>query len=248
MPTSLGICTCICLAGEFQRHNLGHDSNVLLIPLGRVYTDLDTDCLRPTSAVFKAFDIPNVENTTIVADGQHINQFAVFGRMGTNENFDNSIPNAWMASSPGHPFFLMPPLSVRPRIAKSKSFIYWLFQHVSAEEWTGPVALYNAILDFNTNGISKEAVAMAAVGPFASLAKKTKQEIVLLPSHWIYPYDWSVKELRPLCSAEAETFDAKACQERLEVDKKGGISITYWSHTHDNKNDNAKNIDSLSNE
>ncbi|OAF55938.1 hypothetical protein VC83_08003 [Pseudogymnoascus destructans] len=234
------------LPGEIYRADFSR--NLYMYIFGGVYADLDTDCLRPTSAVFKAFDIPNVENTTAGADGNHINQFAVFGRMGTNENFDNSIPNAWMASSPGHPFFLMPPLSVRPRIAKSKSFIYWLFQHVSAEEWTGPVALYNAMLDFNTNGLSKEAVAMAAVGPFASLAKKTKQEIVLLPSHWIYPYDWNVKELRPLCSAEAETFDAKACQERLEVDKKGGISITYWSHTHDNKNDNAKNIDSLSNE
>lgn len=140
----------------------------------------------------------------------------------------------------------MPPLSVRPRIAKSKSFIYRLFQQVSAEEWTGPGALYNAIHDFNTNGLSKEADTLVAVGPFASHAKKTKQEIVLLPSHWIYPYNWRVKELRPLCSAEAETFDAKACQEKLEVDKKGSISITYWSHTHNNKNDNAKNIDNIS--
>ncbi|KKZ63167.1 hypothetical protein EMCG_02463 [[Emmonsia] crescens] len=233
------------LPGDIYRADFSR--NLYMYIFGGVYADLDTDCLRPTSAVFEAFDIPNVENTTAGADGNHTNQFAVFGRMGTNENFDSSIPNAWMASSPGHPFFLMPPLSVLPRIAKSKSFIYWLFQHVSAEKWTGPVALYNAILDFNTNGLSKEAAALAAVGHFASLAKKTKQEIVLLPSHWIYPYDWTVKELRPLCSAAAETFDAKACQERLEVDKKGGISITYWSHTHDNKNDNAKNIDRISN-
>lgn len=55
-----------------------------------------------------------------------------------------------------------------------------------------------------------------------------------------------MKELRPLCSAEAETFNAKACQERLEVDKTGGTSITYWSHTHDNNKDNSKNIESLS--
>lgn len=87
----------------------------------------------------------------------------------------------------------MPPLSVQTRIAKSKSFIYWLFHKFLAEEWTGPAALYRAILDFNTNGLSQEAAALAAVGPFASQTKKTKQEIVLLPSHWIYPYDWTVK-------------------------------------------------------
>jgi hypothetical protein len=166
--------------------------------------------------------------------------------MGADESFENSIPNAWMASSPGHPFFLMPPLSVRTRVAKTKSFIYWLFHKTLPEEWTGPAALYRAILDFNTNGLSNEAAALAAVGPFASQAEKIKPEIVLLPSHWIYPYNWKEKELRSICSVEAETFDAKACQEWLEVDKKGSISITYWSHTHDNKKGNAKNIDHVS--
>ncbi|KFY85219.1 hypothetical protein V500_08611 [Pseudogymnoascus sp. VKM F-4518 (FW-2643)] len=234
------------LPGEIYRADFSR--NLYMYIFGGVYVDLDTDCLRSTSTVFEAFDIPNAENTTAGAgpDDRHISQFAVFGRMGTDESFENSIPNAWMASSPGHPFFLMPPLSVRTRIAKSKSFIYWLFHKISAEDWTGPAALYNAILDFNTKGLSKEAAALAAVGPFASLAKKTKPEIVLLPSHWIYPYDWTVKEPRSLCSAEAKTFNAKACKERLEVDKKGGISITYWSHTHSGKNGNSKNIDNIS--
>ncbi|KFY56753.1 hypothetical protein V496_06652 [Pseudogymnoascus sp. VKM F-4515 (FW-2607)] len=144
-----------------------------------VYIDLDTDCLRPTSTAFDAFSIPTSKNATASADAEQVNQFAVFGRMGTDESFENSIPNAWMASSPGHPFFLMPPLSVQTRIAKSKSFIYWLFHKVSAEKWTGPAALYRAILDFNTNGLSQEAAALSAVGPFASQAKKTKQDIVI---------------------------------------------------------------------
>ncbi|OBT96695.1 hypothetical protein VE01_04178 [Pseudogymnoascus verrucosus] len=60
----------------------------------KVYIDLDTDCLRPTSAAFKAFDILNAENTTASVDGEQINQFAIFRRMGTNESFENSIPNA----------------------------------------------------------------------------------------------------------------------------------------------------------
>lgn len=230
------------MAGELQRNlNLTHDLNVLLINPTRVYVDLDTDCLRPTSAVFEAFDIPNVENASASTK-----QVAMFGRMGEDEKFDNSIPNAWMAASPGHSFFLMPLLSVRTRLAKSKSFLYWLFQNSSAEHWTGPAALFHAIHDFNTNGLSREAAALAAVGPFAPEAMEAKQEIIVLPSQWIYPYDWTVRGLRSLCSAEAKTFDASACQERLEVGKKGGISITYWSHTHQGKSDHAKNIDNIS--
>ena len=77
----------------------------------------------------------------------------------------------------------MPIISARTRIAKSKSFIYWLFHKSSAEEWTGPVALYNAVLDFNTNGLSEDAATLAAIGPFASQAEKTKQEVVLLPDY-----------------------------------------------------------------
>ncbi|OAF54967.1 hypothetical protein VC83_08592 [Pseudogymnoascus destructans] len=85
-----------------------NEDNLNLIK--KVYIDLDTDCLRSTSAAFEAFDIPNADNATGGTDDKHTNQFAVFGRMGTDESFE-TIPNARMASSPGHPFFLMPPLS-----------------------------------------------------------------------------------------------------------------------------------------
>ncbi|OBT52268.1 hypothetical protein VE04_07264 [Pseudogymnoascus sp. 24MN13] len=223
---NLNLETFLDLPGEIYRADFSR--NLYMYMFSGVYIDLDTDCLRPTSAAFEAFDIPNAENTTASVDVEQINQFAIFGRIGSNESFENSIPNAWMASSLGHPFFLMPALSVRTR------------------EWTGPVALYKAILEFNTSGLSQEAAALAAVGPFTSQAEKTKQEIVLLPSHWLYAYDWREKELRSICSVEAETFDAKACQEWLEVNKKGSISITYWSHTHDNKNSHAKNIGNVS--
>ncbi|KAL5346098.1 hypothetical protein ACLOAV_009130 [Pseudogymnoascus australis] len=157
-----------------------HGSDILLIILPSVYVDLDTDCLRPTSTAFDAFSITTSENATASADAEQVNQFAVFGRMGTDESFENSISNAWMASSPGHPFSHAPTVCANP-------------DRKEQIEWTGPAALYRAILDFNTNGLSQEAAALAAVGPFASQTKKTKQEIVLLPSHWIYPYDWTVK-------------------------------------------------------
>ncbi|KFY78246.1 hypothetical protein V499_02537 [Pseudogymnoascus sp. VKM F-103] len=88
------------LLGEIYRADFSR--NLYMYMFGGVYIDLNTDCLRPTSAAFEAFDIPNAENTTAGAEGEQINQFAIFRRMGTDESFENSIPNAWMASSPGH--------------------------------------------------------------------------------------------------------------------------------------------------
>ncbi len=40
--------------------------------------------------------------TTLLSDQQG----AVLARMGSDTTYDNSIPNAWMASTPGHGFWL----------------------------------------------------------------------------------------------------------------------------------------------
>ncbi|KFY66466.1 hypothetical protein V497_00922 [Pseudogymnoascus sp. VKM F-4516 (FW-969)] len=237
--------TYLALPGDIFRADFSR--NLYMYIFGGVYVDLDTDCLRTTTSVFEAYDLPHPENLTAGTDDDgNINQFAVFGRMGDDDNFSNSIPNAWMASSPGHPFFLMPLLSVQRKVEDSKSFLYWVFHRVSAENWTGPAALFDAIRDFTKNGLSKKAAALAAAGPFAQLPKKTEQEIVLLPEQWVYPYNWRSDEMRPLCSVELKTFDPKACQAKLEVAEKGSISITYWSHTHSGTSDHAKNIDRIS--
>lgn len=54
---------------------------------GGVYTDLDFESIRPMDEYLK---------------GKRL----VLGRMGNNTNFRHSIPNAVMASVPGHPFWI----------------------------------------------------------------------------------------------------------------------------------------------
>lgn len=62
--------------------------------LPRLYSDLDLECLRPIEQLLEEY----------TATGRK----AYLGRMGTDNAYDGSIPNAWMVSTPGHPFWLLP--------------------------------------------------------------------------------------------------------------------------------------------
>ncbi len=55
---------------------------------GGVYVDLDMESIRPIDDYLKGKQL-------------------VLGRMGPSEDFSHSIPNAIMASVPGHPFWIM---------------------------------------------------------------------------------------------------------------------------------------------
>jgi hypothetical protein len=169
--------------------------------------------------------------------------------MGTDETFKHSIPNAWMAASPGHPFFLMPLASAHAEIAKSRLFLHKLwYDFPSAEHMTGPVVLRNNINRYKAHGLDSKAAGLVGIGPFAEWSGN-KHEVVLLPDHWVYPYSWQGGEaLRAICSVEQESFDPKRCQEVLKVGDKGSISITYWSHTHRGKGADARNIEIVSHE
>jgi mannosyltransferase OCH1-like enzyme len=54
---------------------------------GGVYADLDFESIRPMDKYLKGKQL-------------------VLGRMGDNAFIDHSIPNAFMASIPGHPFWI----------------------------------------------------------------------------------------------------------------------------------------------
>jgi mannosyltransferase OCH1-like enzyme len=95
---------------------------------GGVYADLD---LIPLSSLSQ--HLP-VLNSTVPAPMR----IAWVGRM-SDEKFEHSIPNAWMAStSPGHPFWLRPLAFVRDNIFKRK-------YNRAPEGLTGPVALKTCV-------------------------------------------------------------------------------------------------------
>jgi inositol phosphorylceramide mannosyltransferase catalytic subunit len=171
---------------------------------------------------------------------------AVLGRMGNDTTFEHSIPNAWMAASPGHPFFLMPLAAARSEIAKSRSVLQSMwYDFPSAARMTGPIALRKAVARFENSGLNREATALAQMGPFSKRKKNgLKDEVVLLPGHWVYPYNWNEgPEFREVCSTEEETFDAERCRELLQVDQRGSVSITYWSHTRQEPRMDARDVE-----
>ena len=171
---------------------------------------------------------------------------AFFGRMGDNPDFKHSIPNAWMAATPGHPFFLVHMEAVDRRVREGN------VAGVLPELITGPVSLREAIASYEA-GKAKDGLSLDPKvnsmkhSPFAD-AISADHQVVLLPSEIIYPYSWGPdgKSVRNECWVLKNSFDPEKCKEKLEVQKKGSISITYWSHTHsvDGKNtDNIKYID-----
>ncbi|KAL6407161.1 glycosyltransferase family 32 protein [Ilyonectria robusta] len=219
--------TYLNLPGSIYRADLAR--NLYMYQFGGVYADLDTECLRSTVDGLEDYSIPfsNGVNDTSTGTEDAI-KIALFGRMGTDQTYEQSIPNAWMAASPGHPFFLRALEFAHAELEKSKSFLrnFW-HKTPNAEHMTGPIALRKTIIAY---GASSE-----------------EDEIVLLPGRLVYPYNWKEHhEFLAVCSAEQATFDDAVCKEKLEVVKKKSISITYWSHTHKGQGSDAHNIGLIS--
>lgn len=191
---------------------------------------MDTECLRPT------LDALAYQNTSLddqfnknFGDDASMARVALLGRMGSNPTFDHSIPNAWMAASAGHPFFLFPMNSARAEIQKSRRILHsWWYDYPSAEQLTGPIALRKNVKQYESCG-------------------DAANTIIVLPDSMVYPFNWNTEEnVRSLCSAEKETFNESQCKDVLEVELKGSISITYWSHTHRGKGPDVENIQRIS--
>lgn len=190
-----------------------------------MYADLDTECLRSTSDALDVYSLTDTDSESAPDDGPR--QVAFLGRMGNDSTFEHHTPNAWMAASPGHPFFLQPLESARAEIAKSRWPLHQLwYDYPSAEQMTGPIALGKIVQNYKSSA---------------------HDDIILLPEHLVYPFDWNTDEgTRAVCSAEQDTFDDGRCKELLDVDSKKSLSITYWSHTHRGTGTDATNIDHIS--
>jgi hypothetical protein len=82
---------------------------------GGVYADLDMESLKPLDPLLAGHQ-------------------ALLAWMGPPDDHPHNIPNAWMASEPGHPFWLM----MLTQIVLNK-------KHQAAEHVTGPAALKDTV-------------------------------------------------------------------------------------------------------
>lgn len=198
----------------------------------RVYADLDMECLRPTDGIFYSYNVSTVSHRSQIITGRDGDDTrrAFFGRMGSHDKFPQSIPNAWMASPPGHPFFLYN-LETTQKGLSAESM------HDIPEAVTGPVALRNNIGSYKKGQSTQSLIESdIATNPSAKLFGKQSalaHDVEILPFHFIYPYSWSIdgEAFRPMCSAERPTFNAARCKEVIATDRWPSYAITYWSHT-----------------
>lgn len=178
---------------------------------------------RPKSAA-TGLDIPSS------AEGE---RKVFLGRMGTDEDFVHSIPNAWMGSTPGHPFWVLPLEACEKNIGSS----------AQPEYLTGPPALYDRVKDYRDEYHHGRGDKMDdhygksgwrhLYSPSRDPTKLPPQSMVVLPFWEVYPYSWERdgEAYRMLCWVTQDTFSASTCKHVLGLDHWGSHSITYWSHS-----------------
>lgn len=226
-----------------------------------MYADLDTECLRPYKALFAQHDIffsshsdyisiQDTTNTSTTNAARTSNspitsytsdpRTAFLGRMGTDFSKKYSIPNAWMASTPSHPFWLLPLDLVA---TGSNPYGDW------PEAVTGPDALFYLVnkylREYGSDGDAEAKLdeflrtselkdlyvrSLSEKDPRASVGSRTHQ-LVLLRKELIFPYWWGEKELENVCRAGVRGFDPETCKDVLDVQALSSWSITYWSHS-----------------
>ncbi|KAL2787366.1 nucleotide-diphospho-sugar transferase [Aspergillus keveii] len=106
------------LPKEINRADMAR--NFYMFLFGGMYADVDTEALRPIDPLFASHEVSlashlhTLSSTTSPGTGKPQVQRAFMGRMAHTLDPEGlgAIPNGWMASPPGHPFWLLPVLSV----------------------------------------------------------------------------------------------------------------------------------------
>jgi mannosyltransferase OCH1-like enzyme len=185
---------------------------LFLFLYGGVYVDLDTECLRPLSAMPHAGDV-------------------ILGQMGPDLNFAHSIPNAIMASKPFQLFWL---LFIAMMIEKLESLeTAEDIRRAGPEAITGPVLLHEAFDYYRSE--SEQNVRIRARTIIENLpehvsARVRAGRLELLPPDIWYPMTWTnpfhvrlrrfiLKHGLLLAPAEARSLFPRA------------NLVTYWTHS-----------------
>ena len=165
---------------------------------------------------------------------------AFLARMGNDYSKKHSIPNAWMASTPSHPFWLLPLNLVA---AGTEPYGDW------PEAVTGPDALFHLVnrylkeydSDYDAKARLDEVLRRSELKDLyiryvgekdiGTRAGVRMHQMVLLEREMIFPYWWGEKRLESVCRAGVEGFDPETCKDVLDVQALSSWSITYWSHS-----------------
>jgi hypothetical protein len=170
---------------------------------GGVYADMDTWLLRKLDSLHRAFT---------ECQGQK----AIVAMLSEDVEFRHNIPNAWMASSPGHPFWLF---LVRVIQERYTDILMREAQgdkdaDVGVESLTGPVVLKEAYDTWQCT--------------FGDMAN-----IEAIEAGYVFVSNWNDEEkasyFRKKCQAEQITTEQQQKQ-CLKAFPRAHV-LTFWTHT-----------------
>lgn len=193
-----------------------------------MYADLDMECLRPMDTIIEremnsliASHSHERTTTTTTTTSHPIYQLALLGSMETGPHqTEHGIPNAWMASTPGHPFWLLTISSAMSKLGvdenghlknsgKSQLEFGWMEKigiikdsGKQPEAVTGPMALREQVLVYkdweksqNHGGSRRQDISELPRHPALKIdqeAMEIQHGVKILPPTIIYPFSWDV--------------------------------------------------------
>ncbi len=181
---------------------------------GGLYIDLDMEPLKTTDELIIKF-VPN-ERTEPVA---------FLGYLSDMYDHDENIPNAWMLSTPGHPFWLFCGMMMVKRATMGIN---------GAENLTGPKMLTLAVEEY------ARTMSLISGKDYGSVLKGSTMihDLQVLEPGLIYPVSWyHPKGLSEFCesfgkpaltdSIDKSVKDPEKCKQSLP----NAYAITYWAHS-----------------
>ena len=143
-----------------------------------------------------------------------------------------------MASTAAHPFWILPLEHISEHASDGKT----------PEYLTGPDALYDVVRAYYKYYDQESSTALDAhytESVWAKIYAKTsgtdlsadsvspRQYLEVLPSLYVFPFNWADIPMRRVCFAGQPKFDAETCKDVLDTERSGSYSISYFSHSWD---------------
>ncbi|KAJ1564730.1 hypothetical protein HK096_006564 [Nowakowskiella sp. JEL0078] len=220
---------------------------------GGVYADLDVEAIKPFDdlvdvlrAALESKDVvqdskdssdppvgmirlQNALSKGLTNKGRINEPSLLLPLMGTSYGFEHNIPNAWMASKPGHPFWMFVLVVIEEKLNEWKESVKLNREagncdlvDSGVEGFTGPSMLFEAVKRYNKMPISEI------------------EKIYFLEPGVVFPFNWNSasEKMFDICSAARKNFDEDKCKEIYNATGKPdqkAWSITYWSHSWEGK-------------
>ncbi|ORY50961.1 hypothetical protein BCR33DRAFT_712918 [Rhizoclosmatium globosum] len=167
---------------------------------GGVYADLDVICLKPIHELLQGHEL--------VLGNMRTEPKPVLPFTSGEWNYLHGVPNAFMASKPGHGFWMV---CARKMLEARDSW--------TVEEVTGPVMIWRALQEY----VRKE--------------MHFEESVYIASPSLVFPYSWtwpSGETEHAVCSKQRVSFNATRCLEIVDPGRRA-FTITYWTHTWEDK-------------